>query len=169
MIYPVTKQPAPESVDNNLWDIEGAEGHATCLRYVMLRRPDAHPIWHDYMMTLIHLRPVEGYPPAVLANSNCTHELMCYALDPNYDNQPTGPHEQRFLTPPNLVYQFEGLTDEQALEVFSAYLKCMARRTCSPDTDWRSVQRALLRGITNEVLKGIKEHPISDVVVEDKS
>lgn len=154
MIYPIEKKPAEEFGNGNVWDVDGVEGHPTCLRIVILRFPEAHPMWHDYMLSLVHLRPVEGMPAPSLQNQNSSHELICYALNPDANNQPTNFDSFKVLTPMNLVFQFEGLTDDQAKEAFALYLTALSTGTMSPDTDYRNAQRATLRAIQEGVLKG---------------
>lgn len=159
MIYPIEKQPVPECPDGNVWEVDGVEGHPTCLRIVILRRPDAHPMWHDYMLSLVHLRPVEGMPAPSLQRENSSHELICYALNPDANNQPTNFDSFKVLTPMNLVFQFEGLTDDQAKEAFALYLTALSTGTMSPDTDYRNAQRAMLRAIQKGVLEGTAKAP----------
>lgn len=153
MIHPIEKPPA-EEFGGNVWDVDGVEGHPSCLRVVLLRFPEAHPMWHDYMLSLVHLRPIEGMPMPALHQPNSSHELICFALNPDVDNQPTSFDSFKVLTPMNLVFQFEGLTDEQAKEAFALYLTALSSKTISPDTDFRNAQRAMLRAIQKGVLEG---------------
>lgn len=155
MIYPIEKKPAEEFSNGNVWDVDGVEGHPTCLRIVILRFPEAHPMWHDYMLSLVHLRPVEVMPAPSLQNQNSSHELMCFALDPAANNQPTNFDSFKPLLPQNLVFQFEGLTDDQAKEAFAHYLTALSNGRMSPDTDYRTAQRTMLKAIQRDVLDGI--------------
>lgn len=94
--------------------LTGPDGTATranlakglaCLAQWQLRMPGAHPFWHSYLLSIVHLRPIAGSPPAALRYPEAAYEVSLYALDP----QP--PHS--ILTPANIVEQFHGLTDEQ--------------------------------------------------------
>jgi len=151
-VYPINQPPTPDS-RGDIWDAEEAKDHATFLRLVIHRRPDAHPIWHDYVLSLVHLRPVEGQPPAYLQYEDSTHEIACFALDPDHNNQPK-PLDYKVLTPANLIYQLRGLTDDQAKQVFGLYLTSLTNRFITPDTDYRSAQIAVLRTLQEGVLAG---------------
>jgi len=147
MIHPIKQDPISEFPDGNVWEVV-CKDHPTCLRVVILRRPDAHPVWHDYVLSLVHLREVPKWPKPNLRTEFRTHELICFALDPSVDNQPECYSR---LTPPNLVYQFERMTDNLAKEAFNTFLACLSAKMVSPDTDHRRAQQALLNTIEMEV------------------
>lgn len=151
MIYPIEKKPVDEFGNNNIWEIE--ELHHTCLRAVLLRFPEAHPMWHDYLISIVHLRQVDDLPAPALSNELSSHEISCFALNPEFNNQPLVNGFQ-ILVPPNLIFQFEGLTDEQAKEAFRLYLSALSNGRISPDTDYRNAQCEMLRAIQKSVLDG---------------
>jgi len=149
-IHKINRLTAIESHGENLWDIDASKDHPACLRAVILRRPDAHPLWHDYLLSLVHLRPIDG-KPAILECEDSSHEIVCAALDPEFDNQPTA-DGFKMLRPLNLVYQLRGLDDAQAKQVFTLYLQSLTVRLISPDTDYRTAQIATL----NRIWEGVR-------------
>ncbi len=150
---PINHPFAAESAANNLWDFDGIVGHPTTLRMCLLRRPDAHPAWHDYVVCLVHLRSAEGFPPAHKHRADCSHELMLWACDPDAEASPKDVNSYRILTPSNLIYQPAALTDSQALRVFSRFVAALSRGDLSPDTDARSMQKVLLHRLCEQVRK----------------
>lgn len=98
--------------------------------------PWAHPIWRDYMVSVVHLRPLEGKPPAKLRFPAAEHELVVCALDPDHP-APRHAADVHLLMPPNLVFQFRGLDDEKAAFVGERLTRVFAERRASPDTDHR--------------------------------
>jgi hypothetical protein len=127
---------------SNLREINCASA-PTALRAVLLHRPDAHPVWHTYQVSLVHLRPIEGGPPPELRSPDSSHEIVIQALDPESQPDPEVP-TIALLTPPNLVHQLRGRTDEMALTVFGAFVQALAAGELNPDTDHRQGQIAWL-------------------------
>lgn len=88
------------------------------LRAYLIDSPETgHLFWQHYYVGVIHLRedtdlntPVKHYPEA-------EYEIAVYALDkgkkPVFDN----PDTWSLLSPSNVMYQFHGVTDEQAADI----------------------------------------------------
>ena len=119
------------------------------LRAVLLHRPDAHPVWKTYLVSLVHLRPLGDGHPCYLAQPDSSHEIMVRALDPRCKPDPEVPSTIRTLDPPNLVHQLRGQTDETALSVFGAFVQALASGELNPDTDFRQYQSAWLHRWSN--------------------
>lgn len=101
----------------------------------------AHPVWHSYLFTLIHLRPIDGVRPPFLQHPLATHELMVSALDSQGDRnrllvEGAGPHCPT-LTPPNYVGQFTEIEDELAMSRVREAVRLVCTGNVSPDTDFR--------------------------------
>jgi hypothetical protein len=68
------------------------------------------------MLTVVHLRPVEGVRPATLHFPGAGHEFLLVALNPRHpvhgNEDPAG-----HLTPVNVCVQEAGLTDGQAVAI----------------------------------------------------
>src|SRR5690606_37776191 len=118
---------------SNLLEINCADAPAA-LRAVLLHRPDAHPVWHSYQVSLVHLRPIEGWPLPDLRSPDSSHEIVILALDPESEPDPGVPSIAP-LTPPNLAHQLRAKTDEMALTVFGAFVQALAAGELNPDTD----------------------------------
>lgn len=110
------------------------------LRAVLLHRPDAHPIWHTYMLSIVHLRPISEAPPAILRFSDSSHEIAILALDPDCSPYPHVARSVRPLMPPNLAHQIRGRTDQTALTLFGAFVTALSSGELNPDTDACSSQ-----------------------------
>lgn len=105
----------------------------------LIAAPGAHPVWHSYMLLLMHLRPngleTKFYLP------NATHELWLYALDPEGDRQKLlefglGKH-CRWLTPCNFAAQIIAANDAEAFGRIESAVDDIISGQLSPDTDFR--------------------------------
>jgi len=87
--------------------------------------PCHHPFWDKYLLSVIHLRDIEGEEPARKDYPEAEYELMVHALNP--EKNPT--HKDRetwqLLRPVNIQEQFHGVDDDQA-----AYIGELAAKTC---------------------------------------
>lgn len=122
MSYVAVTFPASESpVFNRAWVISA---------------PWAHLAWHSYVFFLYDLtsQAPDGMTPVVYGEG-LTHELMVFALDPQY------PAEFPFhmLQPANHGYQFKAESNEAAEARIVALLNEIEAMTLSPDTDFRSM------------------------------
>lgn len=105
----------------------------------VVEAPWAHPVWHSYSILLLHLRPIEGLPPAILHREDATHELLVHALNPDH------PREEliktgvliHFMTPINFGAQFVELSDELALDRVERTVREIVDGHLSPDTDYQ--------------------------------
>ncbi|NTD85443.1 hypothetical protein [Agrobacterium tumefaciens] len=106
----------------------------------------AHPIWHSYAVLLYDLTTnIPGAPTPAIYKDGVTHELMIYALDPDFpDDPPT-----HMLSPANYGYQFYAETDQAAEARIVSILRLIEAMQLSPDTDFRSAWDSLfLDGVT---------------------
>lgn len=106
----------------------------------VLTLPWAHPLWSQYMVGVIHLRPIEGVPEASITRQGATHEFVIYAIDPDDRVEPGRDFETRaprLLSPGNIVWQFTAPDDAAALRVYERLVTAMLERRLSPDTDFR--------------------------------
>jgi hypothetical protein len=97
-----------------------------CLAAYKLTHPIAHPIWKEYLLSVVHLRNCERHPDS-------THEITVIAI-----------HEGMALSPPNLIYQLRSLTDEQAVKVFDRLAEAFLKNRLSPDSDSHRFQISFL-------------------------
>lgn len=107
----------------------------------LLHRPDAHPFWANYLVSIVHLRPIEGMPPAKKTSPEMTHELLVLALDPNHVPNPDDEKTCRPLQPANLVHQLALPDDATALQLVEQFTRALVDGSLNPDTDHRSCQK----------------------------
>lgn len=110
----------------------------------VVEAPWANLAWHSYLITLIHLRQVEGLGAPKINLEGATHEVFVYALNPDGQREPfikgdalIGDHGVTILTPANYVGQFIEPSDAAALERVERAVREIAAGHLSPDTDFR--------------------------------
>lgn len=101
-----------------------------------------HPIWPQFVISVIHLRDVEGREPATLQFPGATHELLVLALNPG---EPPKIHDAvklerkglklcGYLEPIDVVHQFEA-TDEQMVDLAKLAAQACVDGRLNPSTD----------------------------------
>lgn len=115
-----------------------------CLGAVLIHRPDAHPAWSDYVVSIVHLRPIAGLPADYLAYPDSTHEILVLALDPDHVADPADRKTIRPLNPANLVHQLRSFSDRAACAVFADFCELLNNGSLSPDTDHIQAMRERL-------------------------
>jgi len=98
----------------------------------------AHPIWHSYALSLVHLRQLEGFPENLIYLDGATHEMALFALDPKTPREPQveGRAKLAALSPINFAAQFIEISDELALDRIKRTIQMILNRELSPDTDF---------------------------------
>lgn len=79
--------------------------------------PGQSPGWENYVLSVIHLRPIDGVPPAHIRVAGATHEVMVVAIDPEYSPVPTDPSSWHFLWPLNVEEQVHLPNDQAAKQL----------------------------------------------------
>lgn len=82
-----------------------------------LHCPGQSPMFINFTLSMIHLRPEPGLPSAKLAFPQATHEMMLVALDPTFSPVPDDPESWLLLTPLNYTQQVALPSDEAACEL----------------------------------------------------
>lgn len=101
----------------------------------LIKAPWAHQLWHSYILFLLHLRPLEGFPWPKIYVKGATHEIVLFATDPEAKIQLDKPASAYLLHPPNFAAQFISDGDETAaLKIQEVVVKIVEGRL-SPDTD----------------------------------
>jgi hypothetical protein len=117
---------------------EGEDAHAAGW---VIEAPQAHPFWHSYLMTLIHLRPLPVNRPTIFYLEGATHEIWLHALTPDgsrqklVDGHSPGGEASNLLVPLNFAAQLIELSDESAVKRCEAAIQRVCDGTLSPDTD----------------------------------
>lgn len=83
----------------------------------LLHVPGASPAWSHYLLCVVHLRPIPGTPPAKKQYPEAAYELLLYALDPSKHPRADDAQTLYPLHPLNVVEQFDGVIDAQAIDI----------------------------------------------------
>jgi hypothetical protein len=108
----------------------------------LIEAPWAHPIWHSYALTLMHLRQVCPDMKRIFHLDGATHELCLHAL------KPEGNREMLFsigfgegscipMYPPNFAAQIIEESDQEAVQRIEDTVHDICDGKLSPDTDFR--------------------------------
>lgn len=111
----------------------GNKPHASVCGWIVEARW-AHPVWHSYLIAVIHLRQVEGGQAPNILLSGATHEIMVYALNPEYKRALND--TVSFLTPANFHGQWIARDDAAAAEKCKQCVIDILHGKLSPDTDF---------------------------------
>lgn len=155
------KTPDFEGIHGRMWKVPMKTllecGPNTTLGCWILTVPGAHPLWHSYLLSIIHLRDVPGFPPAKKKYPEAEYEVILFALDPDED-LPDPDDVKNFhpviLTPPNLVEQIHGITDEQVVSIAEKLCRAFIDGIASPDTDFLSHTQNLLKNTVEHFTVG---------------
>ena len=155
---PPAQPPTHEGRGGRAWQMSFPP-HPTQIAGFLLYAPAAHPAWSYYLVSLVHLRDVEGFPPAHRLFQEATHETTILALDPSKPLPPVavGPTEIgncSYLEPANVVQRFAVPTDTAALRVLDAMVLAIVQGAASPDSDWRSFWKLFIESAARHTLRG---------------
>lgn len=106
----------------------------------LVEAPHAHPLWHSYLITIVHLRPEPGELDASIYLPGATHEMSVLALHPDMPRKPLlhgGPAD--YLTPVNFAAQIIAADDAAATQRVEKAVRAICDGTLSPDTDYGHV------------------------------
>jgi hypothetical protein len=112
--------------------------------------PRSHPLWWNYVATMIHLRDIDGVKPAVKDTPESEYEISIYSLNPEIALPSLAAMEKEKLAdgdkswygatlhPPDIVVQFGQVGgDANADEILEACVKACVHGYISPDQDFR--------------------------------
>ncbi|RPH72758.1 MAG: hypothetical protein EHM78_02310 [Myxococcaceae bacterium] len=117
------------------WHIHGRPFPASVALW-LIECPWAHPIWHSYVLSLVHLRPAPDEQPIRFYIPGATHEFMIFALNPSKRrNEIFGGRVNR-LDPGNFGAQMVCASDEEAAARIRDTVREIIRGDLSPDTDF---------------------------------
>lgn len=118
----------------------------------LIEAPWAHPIWHSYVLSLIHLRPLgeRGDASLIIYLKGATHELVLYALDPDLKRE-GALHDCRLvsracLLPKQYADQLIVPDDAAAAQRIRAAVQDIIDGRLSPDTDHQAAWVARFGG-----------------------
>jgi hypothetical protein len=106
----------------------------------LIEAPWAHPFWHSYRLSLIHLRPVDGLTQPIICLEGATHEIVLYALNPDMRREDALllTSDGALMEPPNFVAQMIMGSDDAAAGKIGEVVEMICQGRLSPDTDFRS-------------------------------
>ena len=116
---------------------------ATLIEY-LVNGVGYHPFWSHWYVSLISLEDIPGVPSATKNYPEAAYEIMVIALDPNKplpDPDRIDEKPPYMLTPPDGVYQFHGVNDDEAKEMVTGFVREIISGQLSPDQDFREVWR----------------------------
>lgn len=100
-----------------------------------------HPLWSQFVITVVSLADVPGAPPAKLQFPGATHELLVVALNPG---EPAVQHTPEslvgnglrvgWLEPVDVVHQFTA-TDDEMTELAALAARACVDGALTPSTD----------------------------------
>lgn len=122
---------------------------ATTLSGWYVYAPWAHPAWSWYSVSVVHLRDIAGMPPAIKHYGHAEFELGVFAVDPQ-DVPDVDRGGAKLLMPPNLIWQFDGCTDEDAAQICDKVAAEIVYGA-SPDSDYRKSWYSLVATWLKEV------------------
>ncbi|MBN9568729.1 MAG: hypothetical protein J0H79_14105 [Alphaproteobacteria bacterium] len=103
----------------------------------VIEAPWAHPVWHSYIIGLVHLRPLSGMPAAVINLPGATHQFWLWAANPERSREQflRGDAELPVLTPVNFSAQLLCADDESAMKTIKFAIGEICAGRLNPDTD----------------------------------
>jgi len=137
-------------------DITGSHGRAWRVdheahRRRSLRGPDAdagvvtwvveatwaHPLFHSYVLDLVHLRPLPDGRETKIYLHGATHEMILHALNPDTPREPfiLGDAPASWLQPVNFAAQLVRPDDAAATATIEDAVRDICAGTLNPDTD----------------------------------
>lgn len=106
----------------------------------LVEAPWAHPVWHTYSISLIHLRPLAGLGQPIIYRDMATHEIIVHAVNDARDRDEiiTGATDDPgWMLPANYAGQFIEITDALARDRVRAVVWAICEKQLSPDVDWQ--------------------------------
>lgn len=98
--------------------------------------PWANNLWDTYVIAMMHLRPMPGKPDADIRLPGATHEVMVFAMQPEYRFNPAKTFVGHTLSPTNFVGQFISASDDVAASRVRSCVVAIVHGDLSPDTDF---------------------------------
>jgi hypothetical protein len=127
----------------------------------LLYCPGAHLWWSYWWISVIHLRPIEGVPPAKKRFPEAEYEIICLSQDPDHAPDPDNPIGTiRRLDPVDWIVQFGDVkNDQQAVQVVIAAVKLIMTGRVSPDSDFTHIWEHTIPATAKHIGEG--GHPLS--------
>jgi len=125
------------------------ESHPTGIAGYLLFAPAVHPLWSFYIAQIIHLRDVEGMPPAQKHGADMTHEIMVLALQRDFPPKKDDIKTMRWMTPANHVVQLSCDTDARAADILEQVVQQFISGVIWLDPNDVGISREQLKAFVN--------------------
>lgn len=137
------------------WKLQSDPKSPACLVAWLVDRPGAHPWWHCYIVSVVHLRDAPGVEPAKKSYPEAAYEFQIITINPEECPTPD-PDAKDFplLLPPDVIYQFHGVTDEEAVRIGALAITAIVDGLLSPDTDFKSAWKDSLAKTVKHFVEG---------------
>lgn len=122
------------------WNVQSGE-HPTSLAAWFVNGP-FHPMWSWWAIALVRLRDVPGMPPAKRNYPEAEYEFIIMSVHPDHPPDPDNPKHVEYLEPIDVVEQFHGVTERDAVRIVEACVKAIVDGRMSPDSDWTAALQA---------------------------
>lgn len=102
----------------------------------IITAPVWHPLWSQYLLSLVTLADVPGMPSAEKESPDVTHQVIVMTLNPEhgpYDARHLVGDDLRFLTPGNIGQQFTA-TEDQARRLAALCVRAVVDGVLIPET-----------------------------------
>jgi len=104
----------------------------------------AHPLWHSYYLSLVHLRPMPSLGAPLIYRSDATHEFLVHAMDPSQERAAQIDRSQpKWLVPTNFGAQLAEASDTAASSTIECAVDMILNGELNPDTDARAQWKVL--------------------------
>lgn len=94
-------------------DLTGPSAEAQVAAW-FIHAPGQSAAWDKYLLSIYHLRPIEGVKEATKLYPGITHEVLLAALNPEHNPNALDVQSWQYLRPINYITQVEVPGDEQA-------------------------------------------------------
>lgn len=129
------------------------DAHATIAGWIVAG--PFHPMWHQWMVGCVHLRPLEGCKPARKQYEQAEYEFLIASIHPDHEADPDDPGAgYALLEPIDVVEQFHGVSDRDAERICEAAVRAICDGLISPDQDYRSAWRTTLASTVQHYREG---------------
>lgn len=120
----------------------------------LVHQPGVHPHWEYWLLSVVHLRDIEGIDPAKKAFPEATHELTILSLDPDIGvPDPDKPEKFRYLMPQDLVKQIAS-TDADAIKIAGGMIDIVIAGKMAMDSDYRGSWSTLIDNTLTHLREG---------------
>ena len=138
------------------------------LAFWLLYAPGFSPAWDHYMISVVHLRPVDDEPPVKLHYPSAEYEILVAALDPRPNPVVDNPRTWRSLGV-NYVEQFDGVTDELAILVAKNVAELLTQGSLYVEPVGIRGAREMFRVTLKEIVGKVKRGEIEHEEIRDRS